>query len=122
LTGGKGVDVVYDPVGSDLAEPALRAINWKGRFLVVGFAGGVIPKIPLNLILLKGCQVVGVFWGDHLVREPQLHRQNIVQLLDWVVAGRVQPHIHQVYELAQTADALRAIARREVRGKAIVRL
>ena len=97
LTDGKGVDVIYDPVGADLAEPALRAIGWKGRFLVVGFAGGGIPKIPLNLALLKGCQIVGVFWGDHLVREPDRHRANMAQLLDWVVGGKIKPHIHKVY-------------------------
>jgi NADPH2:quinone reductase len=120
LTGGKGVDVIYDPVGADLAEPALRAIGWKGRFLVVGFAGGGIPKIPLNLALLKGCQIVGVFWGDHLVREPDLHKANMAQLLDWVLTGKIKPHIHKVYPLEETAEALMAIARREVRGKVIV--
>ena len=120
LTDGKGVDVIYDPVGADLAEPALRAIGWKGRFLVVGFAGGGIPKIPLNLALLKGCQIVGVFWGDHLVREPARHRTNMAQLLDWVVEGKIKPHIHKVYPLEETTDALLAIARREVRGKVIV--
>jgi len=120
LTDGKGVDVIYDPVGADLAEPALRAIGWNGRFLVVGFAGGGIPKIPLNLALLKGCQIVGVFWGDHLVREPDRHRANMAQLLDWVVNGKIKPHIHKVYPLAETADALLSIARREVRGKVIV--
>lgn len=120
LTGGKGVDVIYDPVGADLAEPALRAIGWNGRFLVVGFAGGGIPKIPLNLALLKGCQIVGVFWGDHVVREPERHRANMAQLLDWAVAGKIKPHIHKVYPLAETSDALMAIARREVRGKVIV--
>ncbi|MGB7204057.1 MAG: NADPH:quinone oxidoreductase family protein [Anderseniella sp.] len=122
LTGGKGVDVIYDPVGADLAEPALRSIGWKGRFLVVGFAGGGIPKIPLNLALLKGCQIVGVFWGDHLVREPHLHRANIAQLLDWVVEGKIKPHIHKVYQMAETAEALAAIARREVRGKVIIKI
>lgn len=120
LTDGKGVDVIYDPVGADLAEPALRAIGWNGRFLVVGFAGGGIPKIPLNLALLKGCQIVGVFWGDHLVREPDRHRANMAQLLDWVVDGKIKPHIHKVYPLEETSDALLAIARREVRGKVIV--
>jgi len=120
LTGGKGVDVIYDPVGADLAEPALRAIGWNGRFLVVGFAGGEIPKIPLNLALLKGCQIVGVFWGNHLVREPEKHRANMAQLLDWVVEGKIKPHIHKVYPLEETSDALMTIARREVRGKVIV--
>jgi len=120
LTGGKGVDVIYDPVGADLAEPALRAIGWNGRFLVIGFAGGKIPKIPLNLALLKGCQIVGVFWGNHLVREPEKHRANMAQLLDWVLDGRIKPHIHKVYPIEKTSEALMAIARREVRGKVIV--
>ncbi len=120
LTGGNGVDVIYDPVGADLAEPAFRAIGWKGRFLVVGFAGGEIPRIPLNLALLKGAQIVGVFWGNHLVREPGLHRANMAQLVDWVMTGDIKPHIHQIYPLEETGDALMAIARREVRGKVIV--
>ncbi len=120
LTGGKGVDVIYDPVGADMAETAFRAIGWRGRFLVVGFAGGSIPKMPLNLALLKGADLVGVFWGDHLKREPDLHQANMKQLVDWVLDGKVRPHIHKVYPLEQTADALNAIARREVRGKVIV--
>jgi len=120
MTGGNGVDVIYDPVGADLAEPALRAIGWNGRFLVIGFAGGEIPKIPLNLALLKGCQIVGVFWGNHLVREPEKHRANMAQLLDWVMEGEIKPHIHQVYPLEKTSEALMVIARREVRGKLIV--
>jgi len=120
LTGGRGVDVIYDPVGADLAEAAFRAIGWKGRFLVIGFAGGAIPKMPLNLALLKGADIVGVFWGDHLKREPDLHRANMKQLLDWVLEGKVKPHVHKVYPLAETAQALQAIARREVLGKVIV--
>ncbi len=120
LTGGKGVDVVYDAVGGDLSEPALRAIAWQGRFLVVGFAAGSIPKIPLNLVLLKGCEIVGVFWGEHIVRQPDLHRANMGQLLQWAAEGRIVPHVHKVYSLAETPQALTAIARREVMGKAIV--
>ncbi len=120
LTGGKGADVIYDPVGADMAEAAFRAIGWRGRFLVVGFAGGEIPKMPLNLALLKGADIVGVFWGDHLKREPGLHQANMQLLVQWVLAGKVRPHIHKVYPLEQTAEALNAIARREVRGKVIV--
>ncbi|MEE4238273.1 MAG: NADPH:quinone oxidoreductase family protein [Anderseniella sp.] len=120
LTGGSGVDVIYDPVGAELAEAAFRAIGWKGRFLVIGFAGGAIPKMPLNLALLKGADIVGVFWGDHLKREPELHQANMKQLLDWVLEGKVKPHVHKVYPLGQTAQALQAIARREVLGKVIV--
>lgn len=120
LTDGKGVNVIYDAVGGDLSEPALRAIAWRGRFLVVGFAAGSIPKIPLNLVLLKGCDIVGVFWGDHIAREPQSHRANMAQLLDWAAQGRIAPHIHKRYSLAETPQALAALAAREVKGKAIV--
>lgn len=119
-TAGKGADVVYDPVGGNLAEPALRAMAWGGRYLVIGFASGDIPKFPLNLVLLKGCDVVGVFWGTHVEREPTAHRANLVRLIDWCAQGRIAPHIHRAYKLEDTADALRAIAAREVKGKAIL--
>jgi NADPH2:quinone reductase len=120
LTDGNGVDVVYDAVGGDLSEPALRAIAWRGRFLVVGFAAGGIARIPLNLVLLKGCDIVGVFWGEHIAREPEAHRANMAQLLDWAARGRIAPHIHKRYSLAETPEALRALAAREVKGKAVV--
>jgi len=120
LTGGKGVDVVYDAVGGDLSEPALRAIAWRGRFLVVGFAAGSIAKIPLNLVLLKGCDIVGVFWGEHIAHEPESHRANMARLLDWAAEGCIAPHIHKLYSLAETPEALAALAAREVKGKAIV--
>lgn len=119
-TSGQGADVVYDPVGGDLAEPALRAMAWGGRYLVIGFASGEIPKLPLNLVLLKGCDIVGVFWGNHLEREPDAHRANIEKLVAWCATGRIAPHIHHTYKLAETAEALRALARREVKGKAIL--
>ncbi len=121
LTGGKGVDVVYDPVGGDLAEQALRATAWEGRFLVIGFAAGEIPKIPLNIVLLKGCDVRGVFWGDAVTRDPEAHRANMAQLLAWVQEGRLKPHIHAVYPMSEIAPALDEIAARKVRGKVIVR-
>ena len=119
-TDGKGADVVYDPVGGDLAEAALRAMAWGGRYLVIGFASGEIPKFPLNLVLLKGCDVVGVFWGNHVEREPEAHRANMEKLLAWCTEGRLTPHIYKRYSLGQAPDALRAIARREVKGKAIL--
>ncbi|MFO0993196.1 MAG: NADPH:quinone oxidoreductase family protein [Hyphomicrobiales bacterium] len=119
-TGGQGADVIFDPVGGDLAEPALRAMAWGGRYLVIGFASGDIPKFPLNLVLLKGCDVVGVFWGNHVEREPEAHRTNLVRLVDWCAQGQIAPHVHRTYRLEETADALRAIAVREVRGKAIL--
>ena len=121
LTGGKGADVIYDPVGGAYAEQALRSIAWEGRFLVVGFAAGDIPKLPLNLVLLKSCDVRGVFWGAWAEREPDAHRANIAQLMNWCSEGKLAVHIHQVYPLAQTADALKAIAGRSVMGKVILR-
>ena len=117
---GKGADVVYDPVGGNLAEPALRALGWGGRYLVIGFASGEIPKLPLNLVLLKGCDVVGVFWGNHVEREPAGASRQHAKLVDWCAQGRIAPHIHKTYRLDETAEALGAIARREVKGKAIL--
>jgi NADPH2:quinone reductase len=120
LTNGNGADVVYDAVGGDFSEAALRATAWNGRFLVIGFAAGDIPEIPLNLVLLKGCQIVGVFWGQHTEREPAKHRANMATLVDWCASGKITPHIHKVYSFAETAEALNAIARREIKGKAII--
>ncbi|MBO6756784.1 MAG: NADPH:quinone oxidoreductase family protein [Roseibium sp.] len=120
LTGGTGVDVVYDPVGGDLAEQALRATAWEGRFLVIGFAAGNIPKIPLNLLLLKGCDMRGVFWGAAVERDPAGHRTNMMQILDWVKDGKLKPHIHGVYPLKDIPGALEDIAARKVFGKVIV--
>ena len=102
------------------AEQAVRALAWNGRHLVIGFAQGQIPKLPLNLVLLKSANIQGVFWGAHTGREPHLHRANMDQLLAWAAAGRLKPHIHRVYRFDEISDALRAIARREVRGKAIL--
>jgi NADPH2:quinone reductase len=121
ITGGKGADVIYDPVGGPYAEPALRAIAWQGRFLVVGFAAGEIPKIPLNLALLKGCDIVGVFWGSFIERDPDGHRANMRQILEWTAAGRLSSHVHAVYPLGEAAAALKAIASRQVMGKVILR-
>ncbi len=120
VTGGKGVDVIYDPVGGPYAEAALRSIAWKGRFLVVGFAAGEIPKIPLNLALLKGCDIVGVFWGSFIERDPAGHRANTEQLLQWCAQGKLSAHVHAVYPLAEAATALKAIAARQVMGKIIL--
>jgi NADPH2:quinone reductase len=121
LTGGNGADVIYDPVGGDYAEAALRSIAWEGRFLVVGFAAGDIPKLPLNLVLLKGCDVVGVFWGSFVKRDVAGHRTNTEQLIDWVAAGKLSSHVHAVYPLADAAAALKAIATRQVMGKVILK-
>ena len=120
LTDGRGVDVLYDPVGGDLAEPALRSMAWAGRYLVVGFAGGGIPKIPLNLVLLKGCDVQGVFWGAHLERDPAAHRANMADLMAWAAAGRLSAHVDQIFPLERAAEALGRIARREAQGKVVL--
>lgn len=117
-----GVDVVYDPVGGDFTEAALRALDFGGRLLVIGFAQGDIPKLPLNLVLLKGADILGVYWGEHIKHEPDRHRANMDQLIAWAAAGTIRPHIHKVYAMDEIAAALNAIARREVRGKAILKI
>ncbi|MEQ9422844.1 MAG: NADPH:quinone oxidoreductase family protein [Cyclobacteriaceae bacterium] len=120
LTGGNGVDVIYDPVGEPYTEPALRAIAWNGRYLIVGFAAGKIPKIPMNLPLLKGCSIVGVFWGGFFRKEPQKNRQNFEALLNMVGEGRINPPIHATYQLAEAGRALREIMDRKVMGKLVL--
>ena len=120
LTGGKGPDVIYDSVGGPYTEPALRSIAWRGRLLVVGFAAGEIPKIPLNLTLLKGCSIVGVFWGDFARREPARFAESIRQLGAWYAEGRLKPHISATLPLARAADALKMMAGRKVTGKIVL--
>jgi NADPH:quinone reductase len=120
LTGGAGADVVYDPVGGAYAEPALRAIAWEGRYLVLGFAAGDIPKIPLNLVLLKGCQIVGVFWGSFATREPARNRAHAERLLAWVAEGKLAPHIDSVVPFERAAQALERMANREIQGKVVL--
>ena len=121
VTDGRGADVIYDPVGGPYAEAALRSIAWLGRFLVVGFAAGDIPKLPLNLVLLKGCDVRGVFWGSWIERDKTGHRANTEQLLRWCAEGKLSSHVHAVYPLDKTPAALKAIAARQVMGKVILR-
>ncbi len=121
VTEGRGADVIYDPVGGAYAEAAIRSIAWLGRYLVVGFAAGEIPKLPLNLVLLKGCDVLGVFWGSWTERDPTGHRVNTEQLLAWAVQGKLSSHVHAVYSLAEAPAALKAIAARQVMGKVILR-
>ncbi len=120
LTAGNGVDVVYDPVGGAYAETALRGTAWNGRYLVVGFAAGDIPKIPLNLVLLKGCQIVGVFWGAFTAREPERHQANVAELMAWFRAGKIKPHVSATYPLERAAEALNAMAERRVMGKVVL--
>jgi NADPH:quinone reductase len=120
LTDGKGVDVVYDAVGGPYSEPAFRSLAWRGRLLVVGFAAGEIPKLPLNLALLKGASVVGVFWGDFARREPQLFAESARQLGRWYREGKLKPHVSQTFPLAKAADALKLMAARQVKGKVVL--
>ena len=116
-TGGNGPDVIYDPVGGDFTEPALRSIAWAGRFLVIGFAAGNIPKIPLNLYLVKGCSAVGVFWGAFTMREPQNHLSNMQQLAQWHEEGKIKAPVTQTFSLENAADALDTILARKATGK-----
>lgn len=120
LTEGRGVDVVYDPVGGEYSEQALRGMAWRGRFLVVGFANGEIPKIPLNLALLKGCSIVGVFWGNFTTKEPQANAANIRELIAWISAGRLKPFVSERYPLARGVEALQAMQNRRVKGKVVI--
>ena len=120
LTNGKGVDVIYDPVGGHFSELALRAIAWKGRHLVIGFANGEIPKIPINLTLLKGASIVGVFWGSFAQKEPKKSLENIKQLLAWFVKGDVKPHIDKTYSLENAPKALEDMMQRKVKGKIVI--
>jgi len=121
LGGEHGVDVIYDPIGGRYAEAALRAIAWQGRFLVVGFAAGDIPKLPLNLVLLKSCDIRGVFWGSWTDREPAAHRANMADLVRWCADGKISGHVHAAYPLADAARALDDIAARRVMGKVVLR-
>jgi len=120
LTGGKGVDIIFDPVGGTYAEAALRSIAWEGRFLVIGFAAGDIPKMPLNLALLKGCDIRGVFWGNWARLNPEKNRANLRKLVQWTAEGKISSHVDRTFPLAQTADALKVLAGRKAMGKVIL--
>src|SRR5688572_3510411 len=120
LTEGRGADVIYDPVGGAYSEPAFRSITWRGRHLVVGFAAGEIPKLPLNLALLKGASVVGVFWGDFVRREPAHFAESLRQLTKWYADGRLKPHVSQTLPLEKAAEALKLMAPRQVTGKLVL--
>jgi len=120
LTSGNGANVIYDPVGGPYAEPALRAIAWEGRYLVIGFAAGDIPKIPLNLTLLKGCQIVGVFWGQFVMRDPKKNHANAERIFGWVADGKLTAHVDATFPFAHAKEALEKVARREVMGKLVL--
>jgi NADPH2:quinone reductase len=118
----KGVDVVYDPVGGPLTELALRSLAWKGRLLVIGFASGEIPRPPLNIPLLKGCDIRGVYWGEFTTREPEANRKNLAQLMDWAESGTLSVHVHATYPLEDYRRAFDAISKRQVLGKTLLSL
>jgi len=120
MTGGKGPDVVYDPVGGDLAEPVFRSIAWRGRYLVVGFAQGGIPSLPLNLALLKGASIVGVFWGEFARREPQANSRALGELAQWYAQGKVKPVIDQHLPMNALPRAFERMGTRKVRGKLVL--
>jgi NADPH2:quinone reductase len=120
LTAGKGVDIIYDPVGGATAEAALRSSSWRARFLVIGFAGGDIPKIPLNLPLLMERSIVGVYWGEWSRRTPQEFAAAVRELSGWFREGRLKPHVTATYPLEKAADAIRLLAERQVKGKVVV--
>lgn len=120
LSGGRGIDVLYDTVGGELAEPAVRSMAWEGRYLVVGFAGGAIPKIALNLLLLKGCDLRGVHWGAFVRREPAVHRRNMERLLAWAAGGHIRAHVHAALPLERWTEAFVLIGERQAKGKIVL--
>ncbi|WP_289102465.1 NADPH:quinone oxidoreductase family protein [uncultured Marinobacter sp.] len=122
LTKGKGVDVIYDPVGGDFTEQALRTMAWNGRHLIIGFAAGDIPKVPANLTLLKGCSVVGVFWGAFARNEPEVSAQNMMELLQMYSEGKIDPKVSEVFDFEQYAEALGALTGRRATGKVVLRV
>ena len=120
LTGGKGVDVVYDPVGGDYAEPAIRGMAWNGRYLVIGFASGPIPRIALNLTLLKGCALVGVFWGRFAAEEPEVNLKNVEALWELFASGKISPVVTDSFPIEQYEEAFNCMIERRARGKVII--
>ena len=116
----RGIDVVYDPVGARFAEPAVRSLAWRGRYLVIGFAGGEIPRIALNLPLLMERSIVGVYWGAWTAREPEANRANLAKVLDWMMQGRLKPLVSKTFPLARAADALDDLVNRRALGKIVL--
>ncbi len=119
IGGAKGIDIVFDPVGGDFTEPALRALGWEGRLLVIGFASGPIPRIPLNLALLKSCDIRGVFWGGFAKAFPEKSRANFERIVQWAAEGKLSSHVHATFPLAKTADAMAVLSSRKAMGKVI---
>lgn len=119
-TGGQGADVLYDPIGDQYAEPALRAMNWEGRYLVIGFAAGEIPRVPLNLTLLKGCDVLGVFWGASTARDPKKAQASLQEMMRWISEGKLHPYVSAKFPLAEGGKAIRMLMDRKAQGKVVV--
>ena len=122
ITKNKGVDIVLDPVGGEFAEPSIRSMAWNGRYLVVGFASGTIPQLPFNLALLKGCSIIGIFWGSFAEKEPVENLKNIGEIVNWLLSGKIKQHIFKIYTLENAADALQDLQLQKVIGKAIVKI
>jgi NADPH:quinone reductase len=120
LTDGRGADVVYDPVGGDAFDASLRAIAWEGRIIVIGFAGGRVPQIPANLVLVKNCDVIGFYWGSYRKRKPALVHDSYQQLFRWFAEGKLKPHVSERYDLAEVAEAFRALRTRRSTGKVVL--
>ena len=121
LGGDRGIDVVYDPVGGPFAEPAVRSLGWEGRYLVIGFAAGDIPRLPLNLVLLKSCDIRGVLWGAWTTREPAAQRALMTDIMRWCADGKLSAHVHAVYPLSEISAALKVLAERKAMGKVLLR-
>jgi NADPH2:quinone reductase len=121
ITDGKGVDVIYDPVGGDIFDQALRRIAWEGRYLIIGFASGRIPSLPANIALLKNASIIGTFWGAYLLHDPGLIGDSFAQLIAWYTEGTLKPHIHQTFPLAEAASALRQLMERRAMGKILLK-
>lgn len=122
LTAGRGADVIFDPVGGDVFDQSLRCINWEGRLLVVGFAAGRIPQLPVNLALVKNMSVVGVYWGAYAQHKPEVLLDSLTRLMEWYSAGKLKPYISQTFPLAETAVALRTLMERRALGKVVVKI
>jgi NADPH2:quinone reductase len=120
LTAGSGADVVYDPVGGDVFDASLRAIAWEGRIVVIGFAGGRVPQIPANILLVKNCDVIGFYWGSYRKKKPDLVQRSYAQLLKWFEDGKLKPHVSERYDLAEVAEAFRALKTRRSTGKVVL--
>ena len=122
ITNNKGVDIVYDPIGGPISEIALRSMAWNGRYLVIGFASGIIPQFPVNIALLKGCSIIGVFWGSFAEKEFAANTQNMAELIQWFSSGKIKQHIYKIYSLENASEALTGLLNRTVIGKAIVKI